>query len=183
MGLGGTAVAAGVGEAAVTGAAGRNDTPAGAPPGTPLGGATTGLPGTATTAGGRGAAATGAAVTTGGRAGGGVARATASACRRSRIARIASPGFAAFDRSIRGAASLADAAIRDAEPRLPPPRIYPRTFTASSSSIEDEWVFFSVTPTAVSASRMDLLLTSSSRAKSLIRTLFIRPFSLLPTRR
>src|SRR4030081_3002022 len=44
--------------------------------------------------------------------------------------------------------------------------------------MELEWVFFSVTPTAVSASRMDLLFTSSSRARSLIRTLLIRPFSL-----
>src|SRR6266852_6400609 len=42
--------------------------------------------------------------------------------------------------------------------------------------MELEWVFFSVTPTAVSASRMALLLTSSSLARSLIRTLLIRPF-------
>src|ERR1700704_817638 len=42
--------------------------------------------------------------------------------------------------------------------------------------MELEWVFFSVTPTAVSASRMALLFTSSSLARSLIRTLLIRPF-------
>jgi uncharacterized protein YybS (DUF2232 family) len=46
--------------------------------------------------------------------------------------------------------------------------------------MELECVFFSPTPTAVSASRIDLLFTSSSRARSLIRTLFIRPFSVLP---
>jgi hypothetical protein len=57
------------------------------------------------------------------------------------------------------------------------PRIKARTLSASCSSIELEWVFFSVTPTCGSASRMALLLTSSSLARSLIRTLLIRPFS------
>src|SRR5208282_56499 len=56
------------------------------------------------------------------------------------------------------------------------PRRWIRTFSASWSSIELEWVFFSVTPTRVSTSRMALLLTSSSLARSLIRTLLIRPF-------
>jgi ABC-type sugar transport system permease subunit len=42
--------------------------------------------------------------------------------------------------------------------------------------MELEWVFFSVTPTSIKASRIALLFTSSSRAKSLIRTLLIRPF-------
>lgn len=56
------------------------------------------------------------------------------------------------------------------------PRIWARTFSASCSSSELEWVFFSVTPTSGSASRMALLLTSSSLARSLIRTLLIRPF-------
>jgi hypothetical protein len=42
--------------------------------------------------------------------------------------------------------------------------------------MELECVFFSVTPTCGSASRMALLLTSSSLARSLIRTLLIRPF-------
>ena len=55
-------------------------------------------------------------------------------------------------------------------------RRYPRTFSASCSSKELECVFFSVTPTKGSVSRMALLLTSSSRARSLIRTLLIRPF-------
>jgi hypothetical protein len=51
-----------------------------------------------------------------------------------------------------------------------------RTLSASKSSMELECVFFSVTPTAVSASRIALLLTSSSLARSLIRILLIRPF-------
>jgi hypothetical protein len=51
-----------------------------------------------------------------------------------------------------------------------------RTFSASCSSRELECVFFSVTPTSSNTSRMALLLTSSSLAKSLIRTLLIRPF-------
>src|ERR1700761_6518189 len=42
--------------------------------------------------------------------------------------------------------------------------------------MELECVFFSVTPTALRASRMALLLTSSSRARSLIRTLLIQSF-------
>jgi fumarate reductase subunit D len=54
--------------------------------------------------------------------------------------------------------------------------MWARTFSASCSSSELEWVFFSVTPTSGSASRMALLLTSSSLARSLIRTLLIRPF-------
>jgi hypothetical protein len=56
------------------------------------------------------------------------------------------------------------------------PRMWARTFSASCSSSELEWVFFSVNPTSGSASRMALLLTSSSLARSLIRTLLIRPF-------
>ena len=56
------------------------------------------------------------------------------------------------------------------------PRMWARTFSASCSSSELECVFFSVTPTSGSASRMALLLTSSSLARSLIRTLLIRPF-------
>src|ERR1700679_2856208 len=51
-----------------------------------------------------------------------------------------------------------------------------RTFSASCSSTELECVFFSVTPTSGSASRIALLLTSSSLARSLIRILLIRSF-------
>ena len=53
-----------------------------------------------------------------------------------------------------------------------------RTLSASWSSRELEWLFFSVTPTSGSTSRIDLLLTSSSLARSLIRILLIRPFVL-----
>jgi hypothetical protein len=56
------------------------------------------------------------------------------------------------------------------------PRRCARTFSASCSSRELECVFFSVTPTTESTSRMALLFTSSSLARSLIRTLLIRPF-------
>jgi len=48
-----------------------------------------------------------------------------------------------------------------------------RSLMATSSSIELEWVFFSVTPNAGSRSRISFALTSSSRASSLIRILFI----------
>ena len=54
-------------------------------------------------------------------------------------------------------------------------RKWTRTFSASCSSRELECVFFSVTPTLSSTSRIALLLTSSSLARSLIRTLLIRP--------
>ncbi len=138
----------------------------------------------AATAAGLGAWATGAfaggrleagATVTGGRtAGGGVDRATASACLRSSMAFNASPGLETWERLNSCRASTG--ARGPAEVRLPR-LMWPRTFSASSSSMELECVFFSVTPTAVKASRMDLLLTSSSRARSLIRTLLIRSFS------
>ena len=136
--------------------------------------ATAGVPGAA----GFGAATTGGATTAGRGATGGAAFAAVSACFRSRIAFSASPGFDAFERSN---FSFVSAGLGALAVRLPPDR-YARTFSASSTSIELEWVFFSVTPTAVSASRMDLLFTSSSRARSLIRTLLIRSFftSLAP---
>ncbi len=123
-----------------------------------------------------GGATTGLAVTGGaaGRAGG----TTASFC--CVIALRTSPGREMCDRSIlvlisssprRGRAVLADAAGVSDEPRK-----CARTFSASCSSRELECVFFSVTPTSVSASRTALLFTSSSLARSLIRTLLIRPF-------
>lgn len=65
-----------------------------------------------------------------------------------------------------------------AEPlRLLPRWKCARTRCASSSSSELECVFGSVTPTSRNASRIALLLTSSSLAKSLMRTLLIRPFT------
>ena len=145
-----------------------------------VGGTTTGGGATGTA----GASARGGAtVTTGGRDGGatlGVGTwGACSACRRSRIALATSPGLDARDRSTLGLPSLLlDAVCRDAG-RAPLPRRCVRTRSASSSSIELECVFFSVTPTAVSASRISLLLTSSSRARSLMRTLLIRPRSSL----
>jgi hypothetical protein len=48
-----------------------------------------------------------------------------------------------------------------------------RSLMATSSSIELEWVFFSVTPNSVSRSRISCALTSNSRASSFIRILFI----------
>jgi hypothetical protein len=117
--------------------------------------------------------------TTIGRAGGAAAAAArggaAAASCRSLIARKTSPGFETLDRSILGRAS---GSARRGAP-LPPllPRLRDtRTRSASSNSRELECVFFSVTPTASSTSRIALLFTSSSRAKSLIRTLLIRPF-------
>ncbi len=54
------------------------------------------------------------------------------------------------------------------------------TRSASSTSMELEWVFFSVTPTTGRTSRIALLLTSSSRARSLIRIFCcIPPFRCL----
>src|SRR5450755_1666363 len=118
-----------------------------------------------------GRAATGSAA---GRAGG----VTASFCWV--MAFSTSPGREICDKSIlvlisssprSGRAERADGVCASDEPRR-----WIRTFSASCSSSELEWVFFSVTPTIDSVSRMALLLTSSSLARSLIRTLLIRPF-------
>jgi hypothetical protein len=96
------------------------------------------------------------------------------------IAFSTSPGLEIFDRSIlvlisssvRAFVSLGLAASAC------PAKCW-RTRSASSTSIELEWVFFSVTPTFGSASRMALLLTSSSLARSLIRIFCITPFRFL----
>jgi hypothetical protein len=132
------------------------------------GGATAGLEMAAGGAGGAGAAGAG-------RTGG--AAAASFFCV---IAFSTSPGREMCDKSIlvrisssprSGRADRADGVCASDEPRM-----WARTFSASKSSSELEWVFFSVTPTSGSASRMALLLTSSSLARSLIRTLLIRPF-------
>lgn len=102
----------------------------------------------------------------------------AAALRRSRIARMASPGLEAWDRSIFGR----DSATALGVVPLRSPRKYARTRSAWSSSMELEWVL-PETPMASSASRIGLLFTSSSRARSLILTLFIRPFVFLPSSR
>ena len=154
--------------------------------GAPARGASVGLAGVATIGAGAGASIAGLAACVGGRAtttggagaaGGGITATTgragaplwpaASAFLRSRMARAISPGLVAFDRSNLGRFSAAGADDREAEP----PVKWRRTSSASPTSMELECVFFSETPTAVRASRMDLLLTSSSRARSLMRTL------------
>src|SRR6185437_10178033 len=110
---------------------------------------------------------------------GGVAfAASASACLRARMAFGASPGLEARERSMPRAVFAAVEALVAAPLGFLPEVRNSRTFEASSASIELEWVFGSVTPTAVRASRISLLFTSSSRARSLIRTLLIRLFSL-----
>jgi hypothetical protein len=97
------------------------------------------------------------------------------------IAFNTSPGREMCDRSILVLISSSPRAPRELdllaedEPSAEE-RMYTRTFSASCSSRELECVFFSVTPTSGRVSRMALLLTSSSRARSLIRTLLIRPF-------
>jgi hypothetical protein len=105
---------------------------------------------------------------------GGAALAAVSACLRSRIALRASPGLETLERSNFG---LLSAGCLFAVLLLPPFLKYSRTLSAWSASMELEWVF-PVTPIASSASRIGLLFTSNSRARSLIRTLLIRPFSL-----
>ena len=97
------------------------------------------------------------------------------------IALSTSPGREMFERSILVLISSSPRSPRELDfPAGDEPsaeeRMYTRTFSASCSSRELECVFFSVTPTSGSVSRIALLLTSSSRARSLIRTLLIRPF-------
>jgi hypothetical protein len=117
----------------------------------------------------------------GGTAGRGVTGGAAAASLRCVIAFSTSPGRAMCDKSILVLISSSPRTAREedlpaaAEPS-PEERRYTRTFSASCSSRELEWVFFSVIPTCGSASRIALLLTSSSRARSLMRTLLIRPF-------
>jgi hypothetical protein len=136
------------------------------------GGVTTGFAAGVATAAGAGACVAGAV-------GRGAAGATASL--RCVIAFSTSPGREIFDRSILVLISSSPRSARELDlPAGDEPsaeeRRYTRTFSASCSSRELECVFFSVTPTSGSVSRMALLLTSSSRARSLIRTLLIRPF-------
>jgi hypothetical protein len=121
----------------------------------------------------------GAGVTVGAAGRGATGGATASF--RCVIAFNTSPGREMCDRSILVLISSSPRAPRELDlPAEDEPsaeeRMYTRTFSASCSSRELECVFFSVTPTNGSVSRMVLLLTSSSLARSLIRTLLIRPF-------
>ena len=167
--------------AGTTGAAGPALT-GGATTGLETGGTTTGRltpAGGATTAG----CCAGACVT-GGDARGADGRATTGGAAASFFCVIAlstSPGREMFDRSILVLISSSPRNGRELDlPTEDEPsaeeRMYTRTFSASCSSRELECVFFSVTPTIGSVSRIALLFTSSSRARSLMRTLLIRPF-------
>jgi hypothetical protein len=140
------------------------------------GGAATGrlTPAGATTGFSAGGCVTGGATARG--AGG-----AATASFRCVIAFSTSPGREMFERSIFVLISSSPRNPRELDlPAGDEPsaeeRRYTRTFSASCSSRELECVFFSVTPTSARVSRIALLLTSSSRARSLIRTLLIRPF-------
>jgi hypothetical protein len=94
------------------------------------------------------------------------------------MARSTSPGREMWERSILVLMPSSPWAAREGFAELGAPSERPRrcfrTSSASCSSRELECVFFSVTPTVVSTSRISLLLTSSSRARSLIRILLIR---------
>lgn len=92
------------------------------------------------------------------------------------IAFKTSPGFDTRDQSIFCGAPAASL-LAAPEPPFRPRWKWARTRCASSASSELEWVLASVTPTSVNTSRIALLLTSSSLAKSLMRTLLIRPFT------
>ena len=146
--------------------------------GAAAGGGLGGLAAGGLTAGGAGVT-TGLASTGGAATGGG---ATAGPCCLLMMAFRASPGLEMWERSI--LVLISSASARPArEDRLEvcpwlAARKCARTFSASWSSRELEWLFFSVTPISGSTSRIDLLLTSSSLARSLIRILLIRP--LLP---
>jgi hypothetical protein len=157
-----------------TGAAGRTDSAGGV--GTATGGAG-GAEGAAGAAGFGAGGATAGFAATGGAAGfGGGATAASFFCV---IARNTSPGREMCDKSILVLISSSPRsvrAVRADDVCASEPRMWARTFSASCSSSELECVFFSVTPTSGSASRIALLLTSSSLARSLIRTLLIRPF-------
>jgi len=109
-----------------------------------------------------------------GRGGGVVGRAGAGGgAVRWVIAFNTSPGFEMCDRSILGLNS-SDNAADERDPRDGAGDCSAKYFltrSASSSSIKLECVFFSVMPILGRTSRISLLLTSSSRARSLIRTL------------
>ena len=86
-----------------------------------------------------------------------------------------SPGLEIFERSIFGFISAAAAgALRFSAAASAALAKCLRTLSASSCSSELEWLFFSVTPMVGRKSSTALLLTSSSRAKSLMRTFSIK---------
>jgi len=118
-----------------------------------------------------GAAGAGGTAFTAGGAVFGAAAAGCCCCSRSFSSLSTSPGLEILERSIFGL--ISGAAPLSLEAELDLAEKYFLTFSASSTSMELEWVFFSVTPTSSNASRMALLFTSSSLARSLIR-IFIR---------
>jgi hypothetical protein len=135
-------------------------------------------------AGGAGGAATLASTGgAGGRMGVGGGAGVVAACCCLVMSLSTSPGLEMCDRSILVLISSASRPARDREGAdwaSAAARKCVRTFSASCSSTELECVFFSVTPTATRTSRIALLLTSSSLARSLIRILLIRPFLAPP---
>src|SRR5208283_4566327 len=144
-------------------------------------GSTTALGGVALD-GATGAAGASAFASTAGGVAGGLTTGRAAGCSAAPfccvMARSTSPGREIFDRSILVLISSSPRAVREVFTELGAAsdrrRRCFRTNSASCSSRELECVFFSVTPTVVSTSRISLLLTSSSRARSLIRILLIR---------
>ena len=146
---------------------------------TPVGGAPPGAAGL--TAGGAGAAVPAGAAGAGFvAAGGGVAGATAGVWAAggwlgtagATGLTAAGAGAAGAGATGRFAAALAAAsfAAASAASASAVPRMAWRTFSATSTGIELECVFFSVTPKPGSRSMIALALTSSSRASSLMRT-------------
>jgi len=103
-----------------------------------------------------------------------------ASCFFAKIAFSTSPGLEILERSILGrfSCSLREPAVPPDPAGRDPRSKYPRTRSASCASMELEWVLPSAIPMDSRASRICLLLTSSSRARSLIRTLLIRLFSL-----
>src|SRR5919108_5584776 len=88
-----------------------------------------------------------------------------------------SPGLEILERSIFVLISSAAGLGRARSAACAVPSAWPlkcrRTFSATSGSIELEWLFLSLMPMVGRKSRTDLLLTSSSLARSLMRTLSI----------
>jgi hypothetical protein len=79
------------------------------------------------------------------------------------LAAFAAASFASFSALAEASAAASASAC---------PKMFLRTFSATSTGIELEWVFFSVTPYPGKRSMIALALTSSSRASSFIRTWF-----------
>ena len=185
-GGGGATASGGAGVGALAAGAGGVTTTAGGAAGFSTGGgagtAGAGLTGGATTTGFSGAAGltaaagfSGAGTTTGfltaatGAGGAGLGGGTDGCCcwSRSFRSRITSPGLEILERSILGLISAWPAFSFCAGADLAEKCF--RILSASSASTELEWVFFSVTPTSSNTSRIALLFTSSSLARSLIR--------------